>query len=193
MQNMTLAIGKYSRDSITVDSVTYSMYYIKENNPQFQYYTQIGDTLAGLIRDEQENIERKIHLTYPFDELNIVEVPGHFASFSRSWTQAQEMQQPEMVLFPEKGIYSDWFDINLRKQKHLKWSGRREISELEQEMRTFWDFTDEFTSLNTSQKYAISKLSISTSNRTYNPYYIYPQFYNFRYNIYSTRWPLPVE
>lgn len=192
MQNMTLAIGKYSRDSITVDSVTYSMYYIKENNPQFKYYTQIGDTLAGLIRELREGFERRRHLTYPFNELNLIEVPGQFSSFSRTWTQAQETQQPEMILFPEKGLFSDWFDINLRKQKHAKWAGwdGKEISELEQEMRTFWDFTSELEEQNSYQKYALSELNESTSNVSYNPYYIYPQFYNFRYNIYSTRWPI---
>lgn len=192
MQNATVAIAKYSRRSIEVDSVTYSMYYIKENNPQFDYYTQIQDTLASLIRDEREGFERRRNLIYPFNRLSIVEVPAQFASFSRTWTQAQEMQQPEMILFPEKGIFSDWFDIGLRKQKHLKWAkwDGKDISELEQEMRTFWDFTEQLVEQNTSQKYTLSKLKESISNRTYNPYYIYPQFYNFRYNIYSTHWPI---
>ncbi len=192
MQNITLAIGKYTHNSITVDSITYSLYYIKENNEQLEHYSLIKDTLAGLIREQLEDLERISKLTYPFTRFNIIEVPGQFSSFSRTWTQVQEMQQPEMVLFPEKGIFFDWFDIGLRKQKHIKWAkwDGKEISELEQEIYTFWDFTGNLKKQNTSQKYAVSKMNKSTSNRTYNPYYVYPQLYNFRYNIYSNKWPI---
>ena len=69
-----------------------------------------------MIRNLRENLERTYKLSYPFDRFSVVEVPAQFYSYVRSWSQAQEVVQPEMVLFPGTGLYV-WSDGLRQKQE----------------------------------------------------------------------------
>ena len=145
-----------------------------------------------MIRNLRENLERTYKLSYPFDRFSVVEVPAQFYSYVRSWSQAQEVVQPEMVLFPELGCMFNQMDFVRSKKNQLKWSkrGGREISEEEAEIRVMNSFLWIFSQTEGNYNYSSGsrgKFNISSQS---NPYFLFPELYNFRYNIYSSEWPV---
>ena len=145
-----------------------------------------------MIRNLRENLERTYKLSYPFDRFSVVEVPAQFYSYVRSWSQAQEVVQPEMVLFPELGCMFGQMDFVRSKKNQLKWSkrGGREISEEEAEIRVMNSFLWIFSQTEGNYNYSSGsrgKFNISSQS---NPYFLFPELYNFRYNIYSSEWPV---
>ena len=110
--------------------------------------------------------------------------------YERAWSQAQETVQPEMVLFPEKGAIFWELDVKRQVKNHIRWAGNNEISLQEAQMRTFSNFAWMF--LQTEGEYNFSSGSRGRGNlsSTANPYFLFPQIYNFRYNIYSSEWPV---
>ena len=141
-QSISLIIGKYEQKSVESDSTLYSIWHIKGHDYYEAAFDSIRDTIPGLIRNLRENLERTYKLSYPFDRFSVVEVPAQFYSYVRSWSQAQEVVQPEMVLFPELGCMFNQMDFVRSKKNQLKWSkrGGREISEEEAEIRVMNSF-----------------------------------------------------
>ena len=172
------------------DSTLYSIWHIKGHDYYEAAFDSIRDTIPGLIRNLRENLERTYKLSYPFDRFSVVEVPAQFYSYVRSWSQAQEVVQPEMVLFPELGCMFNQMDFVRSKKNQLKWSkrGGREISEEEAEIRVMnsflWIFSQTEGNYNFSSG-SRGKFNISSQS---NPYFLFPELYNFRYNIYSSEW-----
>jgi hypothetical protein len=120
-----------------------------------------------------------------------VEVPVQFYSYVRTWTQAEEKMQPEMVLFPEKGCLFNEVDVVRRvknEKKWAKWNGQ-DISDEEAAIRTInafmWIFQRTESNFNWSQDRGAVNVTVKA-----NPYFIFPQLYNFRYNIFSSEWPI---
>ena len=189
-QSISLIIGKYEQKSVESDSTLYSIWHIKGHDYYEAAFDSIRDTIPGLIRNLRENLERTYKLSYPFDRFSVVEVPAQFYSYVRSWSQAQEVVQPEMVLFPELGCMFNQMDFVRSKKNQLKWSkrGGREISEEEVEIRVMnsflWIFSQTEGNYNFSSG-SRGKFNISSQS---NPYFLFPELYNFRYNIYSSEW-----
>ena len=121
-QSISLLIGKYEQKSVESDSTLYSIWHIKGHDYYEAAFDWIRDTIPGLIRNLRENLERTYKLSYPFDRFSVVEVPAQFYSYVRSWSQAQEVVQPEMVLFPELGCMFNQMDFVRSKKNQLKWS-----------------------------------------------------------------------
>jgi hypothetical protein len=103
LPSITLTAGKYESMSVTVDSVIYNLYILQEHDFFTGYFPEIGDTMATIIKEISDEIENKLGLEYPYERLNLVEVPIHFHSYRRLWSVAQETVQPQIVLLPEKG------------------------------------------------------------------------------------------
>lgn len=191
-QSVSLVIGKYEQKSVVSDSTLYSVWHIKGHDYYEAAFDSIRDTIPGLIRNLRENLERTYKLSYPFDRFSVVEVPAQFYSYARAWSQAQEVVQPEMVLFPELGCMFNQMDFVKQKKNQLKWSkrGGREINEEEAEIRVMnsflWIFSQTEGSYNFSSG-SRGKFNISSQS---NPYFLFPELYNFRYNIYSSAWPV---
>ena len=174
------------------DSTLYSVWHIKGHDYYEAAFDSIRDTIPGLIRNLRENLERTYKLSYPFERFSVVEVPAQFYSYVRSWSQAQEVVQPEMVLFPELGCMFGQMDFVRSKKNQLKWSkrGGREISEEEAEIRVMNSFLWIFSQTEGNYNYSSGsrgKFNISSQS---NPYFLFPELYNFRYNIYSSEWPV---
>lgn len=191
-QSISLIIGKYEQKSVESDSTLYSVWHIKGHDYYEAAFDSIRDTIPGLIRNLRENLERTYKLSYPFDRFSVVEVPAQFYSYVRSWSQAQEVVQPEMVLFPELGCMFGQMDFVRSKKNQLKWSkrGGREISEEEAEIRVMNSFLWIFSQTEGNYNYSSGsrgKFNISSQS---NPYFLFPELYNFRYNIYSSEWPV---
>ena len=193
LQSVSLIIGNYKEFSTIVDSTEYSIKYIDGHDHFSTVFDSIADTIPALIREIRRDFENSIKLDYPFNRFSFVEVPAQFATYSRTWTKAQETMQPEMVLIREKG-YNRW---NFNFQGQIKW--RKEAMErgwerkqTEEQLLTeifrngFWFLNDP----NSDIEFKEGKLGRASMTIQENPYYIFPQMFNFRYNIYSAEWPI---
>lgn len=191
-QSLTLVVGNYKEKHIVCDSVSYSVSYLDGHDYFSTALDSLQDTIPSMIRGMRENLERTYKLSYPFDRFSVVEVPAQFFSYSRAWSQAQETVQPEMVLFPEKGCTFQQLDLMKRQKEQMRWShqGGREISVQEAQMRTLNNFLYLFVQTEGNYNYSSGGRGRYNISSQANPYFLFPQLYNFRYNIFSPEWPI---
>lgn len=191
-QSVSLIIGNYEQQSIKSDSTLYCLWRIKGHDYYEAAFDSIRDTIPALIRNIRNDLERAYRLSYPFDRFSLVEVPAQFYSYVHAWSQAQETVQPEMVLFPENGCTYGQMDFVRQKSNQLKWSkrGGREISELEAEIRTLRGFLWIFTQTEGGYNFSAGSRGQFNVSSQSNPYFLFPELYNFRYNLYSSDWPV---
>jgi hypothetical protein len=90
LQSLSLIIGPYKDVSIEVDSTLYSVWYIDGHDFFSDELDLIHDTIPSIIRDLRFMYEDNVDMIYPFNRFSVIEVPAHFLSYSRTWTQAQE-------------------------------------------------------------------------------------------------------
>lgn len=183
LQSVTLMIGKYESKSIEVDSTTYSVWYIEGHNFFSEFFDTIFDTIPAIIQEVRRNYEYNIGLEYPFNRFSLVEVPVHFATYPRAWTQAQEVMQPEMVLIPEKGYKFQLFNFEPEPRNRNMTEKELKISMLKSALLFMNNKVSNYN-------FESGKLGRETITAVANPHYIFPQMYNFRYNIFSTQWPI---
>ncbi len=189
--SITLVVGDYEQKSIAVDSTEYSVWYLKGHDYFSSAFDSIIDTIPAQIRERRRSIESAYSLDYSFNRFSLVEVPVQFYSYVRTWTQAQEKMQPEMVLFPEKGCLfyeADVVRMVKNAKRWAKWNGQ-DISDEEAAIRAvnsfLWIFQRTESDFNWSQDRGSFNVTVAS-----NPYFIFPQLYNFRYNIFSSEWPI---
>ena len=194
LQSLSLLIGEYENISVESDKTLYSAWYLKGHDYFTQSFDSIQDTLPKLISDMRRDIEKEFELTYPFKRFSFVEVPVHFASYSRTWTRSQERQQPEMLFLPERGFGLWQFDFNW----HIKWRrdmrennrerGGRILTNVQIEAEVFNHFKSLLLDQNGSVKFDEGRMGRRSVTIEESPYYLFPQMYNFKYNIYSSEW-----
>lgn len=204
LQSLSLIIGPYKNVSIEVDDIQYSAWYIDGHDFFSEHLTLLGDTIPSIIRDVKFYYEERVEMEFPFNRFSIVETPAHFASYTRAWTAAQEKMQPEMVLVPEK-MYNNWrFEVKGLRERAItnrerggRGGGRgrggrggQNMTDLEIEMQIFRDMLYFMYDTNASVDWQTGQMGRSTVTVKASPYYIFPQMYNFKYNIYSTKWPV---
>lgn len=102
LTGLTLAIGDYRSDTLTVDSVKYVSYYFPGHDYYKKDLAELRDTLPFLVSGIMRELEATFSTRYPFKTLSFVEVPVQFFSFPRLSTQTRAELQPSMVLMPEK-------------------------------------------------------------------------------------------
>jgi len=192
-QAIPLIIGNYKQKSVESDSTLYSVWYIDGHDFFSATLDTIRDTIPTMIQSVRDNLERTYRLNYPFERFSIIEVPAQFYSYSRTWSQAQETVQPEMVLFPEKGWTFDQMDFSRSIKNQMNMSrnrGGQELNEYEAKMRALNGILNIF--LRSEGGFDISageRGSLELTTKA-NPYFLFPQLYNFRYNIFSPEWPV---
>lgn len=191
-QTVSLIIGKYKQQSLESDSTLYSIWHIEGNDYYTATFDSLLDTIPSFIHNIRENLERTYKLSYPFKRFSVVEVPVQFSSYPRAWSQAQEAVQPEMVLFPEKGSVFGQLDVERAWKNQLKWSkrGGREITEEEAKIRTINNFLWIFARMEGNYNFSSSGRGNYNISSQANPYFLFPQLYNYRYNIFSPEWPI---
>lgn len=192
LQAATIAIGNYRHKEVKSDSVLFSVWYIDGHDNFSLPFDSIADTIPTLLENVKRDMERAVHLTYPFSRFSVVEVPAQFHSYPRVWSQAQETVQPELVLFQEKGWRTYEMDIERRWKDHIKWAqwSNRTIDEKEAKMNAFRDIIHLFTRSEGYYRFSSTSRGGGQINAQVNAYYVFPQFYNFRYNIFSPQWPV---
>jgi hypothetical protein len=99
--------------------------------------------------------------------------------------------QPEMILLPEKGCLmrqADFAQQIRRIKQEGRWN-RQDINDEEAALRALNRFLEIFQSTTGDWNWSQYRASVNIAIKT-NPYLIFPQLYNFRYNIFSSEWPI---
>ena len=188
---ISLIIGDYEQKNVEVDRTIYSIWHLKGNDYFSSAFEAVADTLPYQIRVRRQAFESNYSLNYSFRRFSVVEVPVQFSSYVRTWTQAQEKLQPEMVLFPEKGSTFNNLDItrSIAQQKSFGRRMRREISDNDAAVSVFNNFIMTFQQAESRGNISMDRGSLNITNVP-NPYFLFPQLYNFRYNIFSSDWTI---
>ena len=192
LPSVSLMIGDYRPKSMTVDSVQYLVWELGEWDDRFAVFDSISDTLPNFIRDTRRSMEYQADMIYPFKRFQIVEVPVNFTSYKRVWTSAYEQLQPEMALVHERGCDMRVFQFENMKRMYGNGRNRRGNNNNMSEKEILVNvFVSAINFMMQSGSYSgSSRNGQFTMTQTDNPYYYRPLFYNFRYNIYSSAWPM---
>ena len=102
LQAISLVIGNYDYLSTVRDSVEYGVYFIKGHDHFSETLDSIKDTIPAMIQEVKESFENTKFLKYPFNRVNLVEVPVQFSHYERLWSSAQEAAQPELIFIGER-------------------------------------------------------------------------------------------
>ena len=189
--SITLIIGDYEYKSINVDRTIYSIWHLKGHDYFMASFDSIIDTIPSQIRERRRYMESTYSLDYSFRRFSLVEVPVQLFSYVRTWTQAQEKMQPEMILYPEKGSLFAAADVAKRVKDEKRWAKNngQEIDNNEAALRALNNFTWSFMRAESDFDWSRDRGSVNVTVKP-NPYFIFPQLYNFRYNIFSSEWPI---
>jgi hypothetical protein len=186
LTGICLLIGDYSKFSLQVDSVEYSVYTIKRHEYFKTVFTDIADTLPTLIRGLKQEYEVTLGLKYPFRRFTLAEVPVHFALDNSLYDYSSNAVQPEMILYPEKGVFfraSDFKGLQNRRKKELKNNNEEALPE-EIQSELFKQFIKvNFISLS-DQNYNFGKI---VSRTTFS---LFPQYFGFITRLQSNKWPI---
>lgn len=189
--SISLIIGDYEQKSVEVDETLYSIWHLKGHDYFSPVFNSIVDTIPSQIRERRRSIETSYSLDYSFSRFSLIEVPVQFYSYARTWTQAQEVMQPEMVLFPEKGSLVNNANVvqGVRGEISRARQNGQEISEEDAAIRVLNQFMRLFERSESSFDWSQNRGSVNISVKP-NPFFVFPQLYNFRYNVFSSEWPV---
>jgi len=187
LTGLSLAIGNYRSDTLTVDSVTYITYYYPGHDYYKKDLAELKDTISFLVSGIMRDIETSYSAKYPFSTLKLVEVPVQFHSFPRMSTQTMAELQPSMVLLPEKLSMIDnaGFRRRFTRQKNRNTRNNQVITDKELQVRLFNDFARNTFISGENTRY-VNGERLSEPVR----YRLGPNFYFFRNNFRSAEYPV---
>ena len=187
LTGLSLAIGNYRSDTLTVDSVTYITYYYPGHDYYKKDLAELKDTISFLVSGIMRDIETSYSAKYPFSTLKLVEVPVQFHSFPRMSTQTMAELQPSMVLLPEKLSMIDnaGFRRRFTRQKNRNTRNNQVITDKELQVRLFNDFARNAFISGENTRY-VNGERLSEPVR----YRLGPNFYFFRNNFRSAEYPV---
>ena len=189
--SISLIIGDYEQKSVEVDETLYSIWHLKGHDYFSPIFNSIVDTIPSQIRQRRRSIETTYSLDYSFSRFSLIEVPVQFYSYARTWTQAQEVMQPEMILFPEKGSLVNNANVVEGVSGEIRRARQngQEISEEDAAIRVLNQFMWLFERSESNFDWSQNRGSVNVSVKP-NPFFVFPQLYNFRYNVFSSEWPV---
>jgi hypothetical protein len=187
LTGLTLAIGNYKSDTLTVDSVDYITFYFPGNDYYKSALSLLGDTLPDLVSGMMRNLETNFSAEYPFKTLRLVDVPVQFHSYPRSNTQTRAEVQPSMILLPEKMSMLRYagFKKEFSKQKKRMERENQVITEKELQLRMFNNFMRNTFISGENERY-VNGQPVNEPIR----YRLGPSFYFFRNNFHSDKYPV---
>ncbi len=189
LPEISLIIGDYVEKSVKVDSIDYKLLTLSSHNYYEKYLEKIKDTLPSLISELQGDYERKTGIKYPFKTLSLIEVPVHYRTIKRLWTNNIESVQPEMVFLPENAITIREADF-ARMLKRKKRNNRRkdeDASELEMQIEIFNTFVNETFYKSKNVDYRRMRKSSADVTNYYN---LFPTYYSCSNYIESENWTM---
>lgn len=188
LPSFSLSIGNYDILTTTVDSIRYSVYYFKGHDFFTKGLDSIKSEIPALINERRLALARDLQLTYPFRRVTLVEVPGQFTAYDRTWTQAWEWTQPEIILIPEMAYSMRNAEFVQSIKRRRRWNSEQP-SVQDQQRNALNDFLSTFQRKE-GRNNRQSVGNQTTIQTTRNPWYQFPQFYDFTFNIVSSRWPV---
>ena len=195
---MSLAIGRYLTRSAEVDGVTYNLNFLVRHNTFDPYFKILKDSIKPVIRDLRKTWEAKVHFTYPYQRLNLVEIPVQFCSFDHVWSGAGEQVQPETVYLPEGGFKLPSANFAESKKNNERFGNRdnQTTSPRENEENYLKRFVnDVLLSSKTAPQRGGGGPGIhfgapAPTQEEINPYFIFPEYYTFVTHLKSENYPI---
>ncbi|MFC2088541.1 hypothetical protein ACFLSX_02990 [Calditrichota bacterium] len=192
LTQLSLVIGDYETKSILVDSIEYNLHTLKNHDDYLEFFSGIDDTLGAIIRNVKYDYEQKLGLEYPFKRLNVLEVPIQFYTYTRLWTIAQEIVQPEQAWLHENGILlptANFYQQRQLEEAYSKYS-RKDRTEKEIKIRSFNRIVENaFLEKNQFYRFMMPfRMEISFD---YQPdYNIFSNYYSYCNYFFSSEWPM---
>jgi len=128
LPGLVLCMGEYTRRSVTVDGVEYSLYLFPGHENIFpdnftRYNMEATRTQEWTVEMEGEEVVKLLYaenqkkgLGYVFDRLNFVETPIHFSALGRKWKKRSEWVHPEVFFRPERELFAEYGSLNSKKE-----------------------------------------------------------------------------
>ena len=187
LTGLTLAIGNYRSDTLTVDSVKYFTFYFPGNDYYKKDLAELKDTLSHLVSGIIRELETNFSTLYPFKTLSFLEVPVQFYSYPKMSTQTRAEVQPSMVLVPERlaTLQNAGFGKRFTRQKKNMTRNNQVITDKELQVRLFNDFIRN-TFISGENFRFINGTVLNEPTR----YRLGPSFYFFKNNFYSSEYPV---
>ncbi|HEX2969676.1 MAG TPA: hypothetical protein VHO46_11305 [Bacteroidales bacterium] len=187
LTGITLAIGNYKTDTLSVDSIKYFCYYFPGHDYYKKDLAELKDTIPSMISGIMRELETNFSTPYPFRTLSFVEVPVQFHSYPRQNTQTRAELQPSIVLLPEKlsTLRNAGFAKRFTQQKKQMARSNQVITDKELQIRIFNDFVRNTFISGEDFRY-VNGVALNEPVR----YRLGPSFYFFKNNFYSTCYPV---
>ena len=191
LSQVSLVIGEYEKSSSKIDGLNFNLYTKPGHDYYSKFFEEIKDTIPALIAESLQDFERTIDMYYPFESLSLVEVPLQFYSYERVYSGEREPLQPEMILFPEKGVTVRDADFNgrLKRMQHYARGDEANLTPEEQKVQVFKSFLTSFTEKQGRPNFSRSRGTFNVTETT-NAYYAFPMFYDQTYFVSSEKWPV---
>ncbi len=201
LTQISLAIGKYQTRSVTVDNVNYTLSFFNGHNTFDPYFKVLTDSIIPVIRDVKRSWEIRIHREYPFHRLQLIEIPVQFCSFNHAWSSAEEQVQPETVYLAEGGFKMNGTNFaavkKMMKNRNHDHNDNETISPRETEANNLKRFiNDTFLSSKVDPFGSFRGIRIGGGGPNINttdipnPYFIFPNYYNYLNFIASPAYPI---
>lgn len=188
LPQLSLAIGHYTERTIDVEGIQLTLATIEGLNNYESHFSELADTLSGLILEFLDDYERPLGLYYPYSVFNLIETPVQFDGLPHSWTSAQAQSQPQTIFFPEGGYGMRQADL-VSSTKRVKDDSERNkegLSKKEIQARVFTSFLKGvFAESNADFRFG----GPATGSET-NPYSIFPNYYYYVNYITSDECPV---
>jgi len=196
---LPLVIAPLERRSLTIDDVEYNLFLDPSHDYFSGYFSEIGDTIEALIREQKDNYEiDDLDLYYSFNRINLVEVPIQYHAYERPYIQTVETILPEMILMPEKGAGLNTLDFERFKKAEERrdrdQENKRSPREIQvDQFKRFLQNTFFQTGIRTrGGRGDRGDRLIAYNEALYskNPYCVFPLYYSYITGISSTKYPV---
>jgi hypothetical protein len=187
LTGITLAIGNYEPDTLTVDSIDYITYHFPGNDYYKKDLSELKDTLGNMVSGIMRDLETNFSTKYPFRSLTLIEVPVQFHSYPRESTQTRSEVQPSMVLLPERlsTLQNAGFAKQFSRQKKRMARNNTVITDKELQVRIFNNFTRNAFISGENFRF-VNGVAVNEPVR----YRLGPSFYYFKNNFFSSEYPV---
>ena len=109
LAQVSLTIGEYKKQSVTVDNVEYSYHWLKKDFVgEMNFSTKnVMDAIASC----KNEIEYSLQLEYPFQRFQVVQTPVHYFGYNSALELTGAYDQPEVSFISESPFDLDKLDI----------------------------------------------------------------------------------
>ena len=198
---LPLVIAPLERRSLVIEDVEYNLYLDPGHDYFSKYFSEIGDTIEALIKEEKDNYELdELDLYYSFERINLVEVPIQYHAYERPYIQTIETILPEMILMPEKGAGINTLDFERFKKAEERRDRERENKRSPREIQVdqfkrFLQNTFFNTDIRTRGGFGRegggeNLITYNEELWSKNPYCVFPLYYSYITGISSQTYPV---